>query len=320
MGKPFVFITRKIPDHVLSQLKAEFEIGLWEEDSPVPREVLLQKAQQCDGLYIMLTDRVDEELLAIAPRLKAISTMSVGLDHIDLDAVKKANLIITHTPEVLTETTADLTFALLMATGRRIVEASQAIYKGEWSTWSPDFMVGQDIYGKTLGIIGLGRIGEAVARRARGFGMNLLYHNRSPRPEAEKELGLHYRSLSALLEQSDYIVLLTPATSETKHLIGRNELNQMKRTAIFINVSRGTTVDEEALIEALREKKIAGAGLDVFSKEPISPNHPLTELPQAVLLPHIGSATIETRTQMAELAAEGLIDALSGRKPRFTAF
>jgi glyoxylate reductase len=225
---------------------------------------------------------------------------------------------VVHTPDVLNGATADLTFALLFATARRIVEAAESVKKGEWKQWSPLFMAGQEVYGKTLGIIGMGRIGEAVAKRALGFDMKVLYHNRTRRPEAEQRLGdlVEYRSKEQLLGESDFVVILTPGNADTFHLIGTKEFSLMKRSAILINVSRGSTVDENALIEAINEKKIQGAGLDVFEKEPISADHPLLKMPQVVCLPHIGSATVETRKKMAMSAAEGLVQVLNGQVPK----
>lgn len=315
MNKPYVYITRKISAEAEERIRQIADVDVWEGDTPVPRPVLLDKAKQADGLLVMLTDRVDRELLAQASSLKVVSTMSVGVDHIEVEAVKEKGIIVTNTPDVLTDATADLAFALLLATARRIVEANRAVHTGEWRTWSPLFMAGQQVHGRTLGIIGMGRIGTAVAKRAKGFEMNVLYHNRSRKPEAESTLGVQYRALPELLKESDFVVVLTPLTAETKGLIGREELSLMKPTAVLVNVSRGGTVDEQALFEALQTKRIWAAGSDVFQQEPVPADHPLLTLPNFVALPHIGSATVDTRHDMAMLAAENLIAVLSGKEP-----
>ncbi|MBO8173233.1 MAG: D-glycerate dehydrogenase [Bacillaceae bacterium] len=316
MSKPSVLITRKIPEPALQILQKHCDCEIWEEtDTPVPRDVLKEKIQGKDGLYVLITDRVDAELMDQATSLKVISTMSVGYDHIDIHTASQKGIAVTHTPGVLTETTADLTFALMMAAARRITESERYLREGKWETWSPMQLTGQDIYGKTLGIIGMGRIGEAVARRATGFDMKILYHNRNRNEAAEKRVNASHVSLQTLLKESDYVCVLTPLTPETHHLIGEAELSLMKPSAILINSSRGPTVDEQALYRALKEKKIWAAGLDVYEKEPIGPGHPLLELDRIVLLPHIGSASIETRTRMAVMAAEDLVAGLTGQKP-----
>ncbi|OEF99357.1 D-glycerate dehydrogenase [Vulcanibacillus modesticaldus] len=310
MAKPYVFVTRKISEESVELLKNSFEVKVWEEDRVVPREILLEEAKKADGLLIMLTDKIDSELINQAENLKAISTMAVGYDNIDLQSATEKGIIVTNTPGVLSEATADLTFGLLMTTARRISEANRYVLEGKWTKWSPMLMAGQDIYGATIGIIGMGRIGEAVAKRATGFDMKILYHNRNRRPEVEKKLNAEYRSLDELLKESDFIVLLTPLTPETTNLIGKREFELMKSSAVFINVSRGATVDEEALYDALINKKIWAAGLDVFRQEPVPIDHPLLQLENVVAIPHIGSASIKTRKNMAIMAVNNLIDAL----------
>jgi len=314
--KPYVFITKKITDEAIMLLQSNFDVGIWEGEGPVPRERLLEEAKKADGLYVMLTDKIDKELLSQAPKLKAISIMAVGYDSIDIDYATEKGIVVTNTPGVLSEATADLTFALLMDTARRLSEANRLVLEGKWTSWSPMFMAGQDIYGATIGIIGMGRIGEAVARRAKGFDMKILYHNRNRKLEVEEKFNTEYRSLEDLLKESDFVILLTPLTKETANLIGKREFELMKSTAIFINVSRGATVDEEALYEALINKEIWAAGLDVFRQEPIPADHPLLQLDNVVALPHIGSASIKTRKKMALIAAEGLIDSLNGKRPK----
>ncbi|MEJ8545904.1 2-hydroxyacid dehydrogenase [Brevibacillus borstelensis] len=315
MTKPVVFVTRQVASEAIEYVKEAAEVEVWEEDRPCPREILLQKAEQADGLLTMLTERVDEELLSRARKLKVVANMAVGYDNIDVPAAKKRGIHITNTPDVLTEATADLAFALLMAAGRRITEANRFLLAGEWKSWSPTLLAGQNIYHTTLGIIGMGRIGEAVARRAKGFGMRILYHNRRRRPEAELEVGAQYRELDDLLRQADYVVMLTPLTPDTAKMIGEREFSLMKPTSVFVNVSRGGTVDEEALYRALVEKKIWAAGLDVFQKEPVPPDHPFLTLPNVVALPHIGSATYQTRMEMAKLAAANIRAVLEGKEP-----
>ena len=315
MTKPLVYVTRKLAREVIDELREVAAVEVWEEDRPCPREIFLQKAEQADALLTMLTDRVDEELLTRAQNLKVVANMAVGYDNIDAEAAKKRGVTVTNTPDVLTEATADLTFALLMATARRITEANRFLLAGEWTSWSPNLLAGQNVYHSTLGIIGMGRIGEAVARRAQGFGMKILYHNRRPKPESEERVGAGYRQLDDLLRESDYVVMLTPLTPETRQMMGEREFSLMKPTAVFINVSRGGTVDEEALYRALAEKKIWAAGLDVFQKEPVPMDHPLLTLPNVVALPHIGSATYQTRLEMAKLAAANIRAVLEGKEP-----
>ncbi|TDF98855.1 2-hydroxyacid dehydrogenase [Paenibacillus piri] len=312
-----VYVTRKLPEAVLQSLRQQCEVTLWdEEDTPVPREVLLERLSDADGLLCLLTERIDEELLNAAPNLKVVSNMAVGYNNIDVAAATKRGIAVTNTPGVLTETTADLTFALLLATSRRLIEASDYLRKGDWKTWSPMQLTGLDIYGATLGIIGMGRIGEAVAKRAAGFDMNILYYNRSRKPEAEKSLGIVYADMDTLLGSSDFIVVLTPYSPETVNLIGAEQFALMKRTAVLINTARGGIVNEDALYEALTCGRIWAAGLDVFESEPIAPNHRLLGLPNVTALPHIGSASVQTRTKMAMLAVQNLALAVNGQKPK----
>ena len=315
MGNPYVFVTRAVPEEALNILRESFDINVWEKDEPVSRNSLLEEVKKADGLYVMLTDKIDKEVLDTAANLKAVSIMAVGYDNIDVQTATEKGILVTNTPGVLNDTTADLTFALLMDTARRLSESNRYLLEGKWKSWNPMFMAGQDISGATLGIIGMGRIGEGVARRAKGFDMKTLYNNRNRKLEVEEKLGVEYRTMDDLLRESDFVVLLTPLTKETTNLIGKREFDLMKSSAVFINVSRGATVDEEALYHALKEKKIWGAGLDVFRQEPVSLDNPLLKLDNVVALPHIGSASIKTRKNMAILAAEGLRDALLGKQP-----
>ena len=316
MKKPVVLVTRRIPNEATDLLQTVADVEIWEEeDTPIPREVFLEKAEKAEAILTMLTEKVDGELLQRAKQLRIVANMAVGYDNIDLDACKRQGVIVTNTPDVLTEATADLAFALLLATARRITEANRFVLDGKWTAWGPTLLAGQSVYQTTLGIIGMGRIGEAVAMRAKGFDMNILYHNRSRKPEAEEKTGAVWVDLDTLLRQSDHVVLLTPLTEETRLLMGERQFSLMKPTSVFVNVSRGGTVDEAALYRALVEKRIWAAGLDVFQEEPVKPDNPLLSLPNVVALPHIGSATIQARTQMASLAAANIAAVLSGREP-----
>ncbi|WP_229672300.1 2-hydroxyacid dehydrogenase [Pullulanibacillus camelliae] len=311
--KPKIFVTRKIPHQALSYLEKYAEVAMWEEeDIPVPREVLEKEIETVDGLYCLLTDKVDEPLIKRAKQLKVISNMAVGYNNIDIRSAANHGIIVTNTPDVLTETTADLTFALLMATARRLVESQHFLHQGKWQSWSPMLLTGQDIFGATIGIIGLGRIGEAVARRAKGFDMNVLYYNRRRKPELEARLNVQYEPLNDLLAAADFICILTPYTDETRDLISDEQFKLMKASAIVINTSRGGIVNENALYRALVNKEIWAAGLDVFEEEPVPLDHPLLTLPNVVALPHIGSASIQTRVNMAVMAAKNLIGVLQG--------
>jgi glyoxylate reductase len=314
--KSTVYITRKLPEEIIAKLSSHFNVRMWEEKNvPVPRDVLLKEIENVDGLLCLLSDRIDEEVLKKANQLKAICNLAVGYNNIDVQAAAREGIVITNTPGVLTETTADLTFALLMAAARRVVEASDVLHSGDWGAWSLMQLTGQDIYGATLGIIGLGRIGEALVKRAKGFDMNVLYYNRTRKQEKEQELGILYAELKDLLQQSDYVCLLLPYSPEAHHMIGKEELSLMKSTAILVNSSRGGIVDEDALYHAVKDGEIWAAGLDVFEQEPIRVDHPLLSLPNVVTLPHIGSASVRTRMKMAHLAADNLLNILNGAEP-----
>jgi lactate dehydrogenase-like 2-hydroxyacid dehydrogenase len=267
-----------------------------------------------DGLYCLITERVNEELLdAAGSSLKVVSTLSVGYDHIDLNACKSRNIAVGNTPGVLTETAADLTIGLLLATARRIPEAVAAVRNGEWTTWKPEWLAGYDLYGSTVGIMGLGRIGAAVAKRLRGFDCRILYNGPRPKPEVAGPLGAEYADFQAILAKSDFISIHTPLNPETRNLFNADAFRKMKRTAILINTSRGGTVDQEALYHALVTGEIAGAGLDVTTPEPLLPTHPLLQLPNCFILPHIASASYMTRAKMAVLAAQNVIAGVKGQ-------
>ncbi len=317
MTKPKILITRKIHSQVVDFLNEYCEVEMWSEEQTVmPRETLLKKVTDIEGLYCFISDTIDAELLDAAPQLKVVSNMAVGYNNIDVKACQARHITVTNTPGVLTDTTADLTFALLMATSRRLLEASDYLRKGKWQSWYPTQLTGQDISGATLGIFGMGRIGEALAKRANGFDMKILYHNRHRNEQAEKTLGAMYVSKEELLQEADFVCLLMPYSEETRNFIAKEELQLMKPSAILINTARGGIVNEEDLYDALIQKQIWAAGLDVFEKEPVRLNHPLLRLPNVVTLPHIGSASIATRLNMAKLAAENLVDAVTGKTPK----
>lgn len=316
MDNPYVFITRKVPAETIKAIREVADVKMWDhEDQPVPREVLLEEASYATGLFTMLSDQVDQELLDRAPHLKVVGNLAVGYDNIDIEAATARGVTICNTPDVLTDTTADLTFALLMAAARRMMEAQQYIEEGKWVNWSPLLMAGQDVHHKTIGIVGMGRIGETVAKRATGFDMNIQYHNRSRSEKAEQELGAKYVSFDELIETSDFVVNLTPLTAETKGMFNKDVFRKMKETAIFVNAGRGGSVVEMDLVQAIENNQIAGAGLDVFEKEPIPEDHPLLQFPNVVCLPHIGSSSVETRMEMCRLTARNIRDVLNGEKP-----
>ncbi|MDF1596523.1 MAG: D-glycerate dehydrogenase [Acidimicrobiia bacterium] len=311
--QPGIVVTRRPPGRAREMLEESCRVVLWDEDRVMPRDELLTAIARADGLYSMLTDVVDAELFAAAPALRAVSQMAVGLDNVDLAAATIRGIPVGHTPEVLNETTADTVFALLLALVRRVVEGAAYVKEGRWGPWQPDLLLGGDLHHTTLGIIGMGRIGSAVARRAGGFEMRILYHNRRPDEQAA-DLNAYYRSFEDLLAESDHVVVMAPLTDETYHLIDRRALGLMKPTATLVNGSRGGLVDPGALEEALREGWIAGAALDVTEPEPIPADHPLLALQNCLIIPHLGSASVATRAAMAELAAENLIAALTGRR------
>lgn len=315
--KPKVYLTLPVPEEVRKYIAEHCEISQWGEEGPIPREVLLQKISDVDGL-LTSGGKIDAELLDHGPNIKIVSNMSVGYNNFDLEAMKQRNVIGTNTPYVLDETVADLAFALILSTARRITELDRFLKDKKWEpTKDDEIFYGLDVHKSTIGIIGMGRIGEAIAQRAKfGFDMDVLYHNRSRKPDAEKRFAAEYCDLESLLKRSDFIVLMTPLTPETNHLIGENEFKLMKKSAIFINVSRGQTVDENALIQALQNKEIYGAGLDVFQKEPIEKDNALLEMENVVTVPHIGSATLKTRDAMAMRAAENLVAGVTGKKPK----
>ncbi len=317
MSRPKVFVARKIAQEALDMIASAAKMDLWEDELPPPRNVLLNRVQDIDGLLSLLTDKVDAELLDAAPRLKVVSNMAVGYDNIDVPEATRRGIIVGNTPGVLTETTADFTFALLLAAARRVVEADNHTRKGSWKTWGPMILLGYDVHHACLGIVGCGRIGLAVAKRAQGFDMQVLYYDKVPRkPEEEKELGLEFvPSLPELLRRADFITLNVGLTPETRHLIGAAEFSVMKPTAILVNTSRGPVVDQKALYKALKSHQIFMAARDVTEVEPIPLDDPLLTLDNIIIAPHIASASVATRTTMATMAAENLIAGLRGEVP-----
>jgi glyoxylate reductase len=313
-AKPRIYVTRPLPAPVFERLSEHCELHFNPEDTPVPAERLAEACREVEGL-VVCGAQVPETVLVKAPMLRVVANVGVGYDHVDVAACTRRGILVTNTGGVLEETTADLAFSLLLAAARRIVEGDRYVRDGHWKKWEFGLLWGADVYRKTLGIYGFGHIGQAMARRGRGFSMRILYHSRHRVSEAvEGELGAEYVDRETLLRESDFLSLHVPLTSETRHLIKAEDLRRMKPTAFLISAARGPVVDEEALVAALRDQAIAGAGLDVFEREPQV--HPgLLSLPNVVLMPHVGSATGETRLRMAMLAAENLLAALAGRRP-----
>jgi len=319
-SKPKVFITRELFDEAIERIKKYYDVEIWDRYTPPPYEVLRSKLKVVDAAATLLTDKMDCKLLEEAKNLRIIAQYAVGYDNIDVECATKLGIYVTNTPGVLTEATAELAWTLILATARRVVEADVYVRWGEWwrtkTGWHPKMMLGTQVTGKTLGIVGMGRIGRRVAKIAKGFDMKILYYDVVRLPEElEKELGAKYVDLDTLLRESDIVTLHVPLTKETYHLINEERLKKMKQGAILVNTSRGAVVDTNALIKALREGWLAGAGLDVHESEPLPPNHPITAFNNVVLAPHIGSATYETRLAMAMLVADNLIAFAEGRTP-----
>jgi glyoxylate reductase len=315
--KPLVIVTRKLPDAVETRMMELFESRLSADDHPMPREELLAAAQQADVLVPTVTDRIDAELIGAAgPRLKLIASFGTGTDHIDLAAARAKNITVTNTPGVLTEDTADMTMALILAVSRRLVEGERLVRRGRWLGWGPTLMLGQRLGGKRLGIVGMGRIGQAVARRARGFGLSIHYHNRRRVPESvEQELeATYWESLDQMLARMDVISVNCPHTPATYHLLSARRLKLLRPHATLVNTSRGEVIDEEALTRMLTAREIAGAGLDVFEREPAI-NPKLLKLDNVVLLPHMGSATLEGRIDMGEKVIINIKTFIDGHRP-----
>jgi glyoxylate reductase len=307
--RPSVFVTRRLPGDALDRLASTVEVDRWQDELPPPYDELVRRSSGADALICLLTDRIDASLIAKAPRLRVISNVAVGYDNIDVAAATARGIPVGNTPGVLTETTADLAFALMLAAARRIAEADRFVREGSWKTWDPGLFLGYDMHGATLGVVGFGKIGRAVARRAEGFAMRVLYTRRSDACDAG-----HARrvELDELLRESDFVSLHVPLTAETHHLIGEAQLRAMKRTAVLVNTSRGPVVDQPALAHALESGEIAAAGLDVAEVEPVPPDDPILRAPNVVILPHIGSASHATRERMASMAVDNCLAGLRG--------
>jgi len=314
MSKPRVYVTRVIPEKGLEMLREHCQVEVWPEELPPPKEVILEKVRDCEGLLSLLTDPIDAEVMDAAPKLKVISQYAVGFDNIDIAEATRRGIPVGHTPGVLTDATADFAFTLLLAAARRVVEGADYVRAGRWKTWGPTLLLGADVWGATLGIIGFGRIGQAVARRGTGFNMRILAYDPYPNEKAAAEIGVELVDIVTLLRESDFVTLHTLLTKETYHLIGERELKMMKPTAILINTSRGPVVDPKALYKALKEGWITRAALDVTEPEPIPLDDPLLTLDNCLVVPHMASASITARTNMAIIAAKNLLAGLRGER------
>ncbi|MGQ9554192.1 MAG: 2-hydroxyacid dehydrogenase [Anaerolineae bacterium] len=310
--KPKVFVTRRIPERGLRKILDFCDAEIWEDELPPSREILLEKVKDCEGLLSLLTDNIDSELLDKAPKLRVVSNYAVGFDNIDVDAATLRGVAVGNTPGVLTETTADFAWTLMMSAARRIVEGMDYVRAGRWKTWGPMLLLGRDVHGATLGLLGLGRIGSAMARRAKGFDMRVIYYDPFRNEAIEQELGITYLDLDTVIREADFLSIHTPLTPETHYLLNRERFRMMKPTAILVNSARGPIVDTMALYEALRDGWLAYAALDVTDPEPLPANHPLLTLSNVIVCPHTASATVETRSRMAEIAADNLIAGLKG--------
>ncbi len=319
--KPKVFVTRELFDDVIAKISEYYDVEVWDRYHHPPYEVLLSKAREVDALVSMLTDRVDCNLLQSSPRLRIVAQYAVGFDNVDVECATRLGIYVTNTPDVISDTVAELTWALILAVTKRILESDEFVRRGDWrktgTAWHPKMMLGAELKGKVLGIVGLGRIGTRAAKiGALGFGMKVIYYDIVRYKEKEGILGVEYRSsLEDVLREADIVSIHVPLTKETYHMINEERLRLMKRTAILINTARGAVVDTQALVKALREGWIAGAGIDVFEGEPIAADHPLTQFKNVVLAPHIGSATYEGRHRMAEVVLENLVAFYEGRRP-----
>ncbi len=314
MAKPKVFVARLIPEEGLAMLRDLTEMKVWEDELPPPRDVLLKEIEKVDGLISLLTDKIDAALMDANPRLKVVSNYAVGYDNIDIPAATARGIPVGNTPGVLTDTTADLAFTLLMAAARRIQESIDYVRAGKWKTWGPKLLTGPDIHGATLGVVGFGRIGQGMAKRASGFGMRVLYYDVNRREDLEKAMGVTYADMDTLLRESDFVSIHTDLNEKTRHMMNASTFAKMKHTAILVNTARGPIVDPSDLYEALKSGKIGGAALDVTEPEPIPADSPLLTLPNCLIVPHIASASVATRAKMAQMAAANLIAGVRGDK------
>jgi len=316
--KPKVVMTRRILEPGPSIISQTCDLHVREERKPPTKQELIELAKDADGLLCLLSDRIDRDVYDACGKLRVVSTYSVGFDHIDVEEATKRGVYVCYTPGVLTQATADQAWTLLMAAARRLAEADRYVREGKWDIgWAPDLLLGYDVYGATIGIVGIGRIGQAVAERAKGFNMKVLYYDTVRREDLERQMGIEYCDLESLLKRSDFVSLHIPRTKDTVGLINEDNLKKMKPTAVLVNTSRGGIVDEKALYKALTNGWIFAAGLDVFEKEPTPPDNPLLRLPNIVVAPHIASATHQARSKMAEVAAKNLVNVLEGKEPLF---
>ncbi|MCE4962934.1 D-glycerate dehydrogenase [Staphylococcus haemolyticus] len=311
-----ILVTRQIPDRFVEQLEQFGDVKVWEKAfEPMPREQFLKELEDVDACFITLSEKIDATCLEHAKHVKVIANMAVGFDNIDVKLAQEKGIVVTNTPRVLTETTAELGFTLMLTVARRIVEAEKYVQDGEWKSWGPYLLSGKDVHGSTVGIYGMGDIGKSFARRLQGFNTTILYHNRSRHEDAETELNASYVSFDTLLADSDFVVCTAPLTPETENKFNKDAFSKMKNDAIFINIGRGAIVDEDALIDALDNHEIGGCGLDVLREEPIKLDHPLLKMENAVILPHIGSASVATRDRMIQLCVDNIAAILKGAKP-----
>ncbi|MGJ5709392.1 2-hydroxyacid dehydrogenase [Staphylococcus equorum] len=312
-----IVVSRKIPKSFIEQLETLADVEVWNESyTPMPRDKFLASLKDATACLITLSEKIDEEVIEAAPHLKVIANMAVGFDNIDVQLVQSKGIVVTNTPGVLTETTAELGFTLMLTVARRIVEAEQYVQRGEWQSWGPYLLAGKDLYNAKVGIYGMGDIGKAFARRLKGFNANIMYHNRSRHKDAEEALGALYVPFDTMLEHSDFIICTAPLTEDTRNKFDTAAFKKMKNDAIFINIGRGAVVDEQALVNALQDGEIGACGLDVLRQEPIDMTHPLLSMKNAVILPHIGSASVVTRNRMIQLCVDNIRLVLSHKQAR----
>ncbi|MDG0825344.1 D-glycerate dehydrogenase [Staphylococcus equorum] len=312
-----IVVSRKIPKSFIEQLETLADVEVWNESyTPMPRDKFLASLKDATACLITLSEKIDEEVIEAAPHLKVIANMAVGFDNIDVQLVQSKGIVVTNTPGVLTETTAELGFTLMLTVARRIVESEQYVQRGEWQSWGPYLLAGKDLYNAKVGIYGMGDIGKAFARRLKGFNANIMYHNRSRHKDAEEALGALYVPFDTMLEHSDFIICTAPLTEDTRNKFDTAVFKKMKNDAIFINIGRGAVVDEQALVNALQDGEIGACGLDVLRQEPIDMSHPLLSMKNVVILPHIGSASVVTRNRMIQLCVDNIRLVLSHKQAK----
>ncbi|MBM6630045.1 D-glycerate dehydrogenase [Mammaliicoccus vitulinus] len=311
-----VLVARQLPDKFIQQIEQFSEVDVWNSElEPMPREEFLKRSKDATIVITTLSEKIDETFFESAPKIKGVVNLAVGFDNIDIELAHNKGVVVTNTPEVLTETTAELGFTLMLTAARRIVEAVEYVENGEWKSWGPYLLAGKDVHGSTVGIYGMGAIGEAFARRLKGFNCKVLYHNRSKKEDAEKQLNVEYRTMDQLLEESDFVVCTAPLTPETKGIFNKETFKKMKDSAILINIGRGGHIVESDLIEAIEQKEILGAALDVVENEPISMDHPFLKMDQVIVVPHIGSSSINTRDNMVQLCVDNAKHIIEGNAP-----